>query len=65
MTHADLTELQIEISELEKENQDLKQRLQELEVNLAYVEQQLQKDTTTNVAQEVSKKPTLSVVSNG
>ena len=65
MTHADLTELQIEISELEKENQDLKQRLQELEVNLAYVEQQLQKDATATMSREVSKKPTLSVVSNG
>jgi len=41
MTHNDLTQLQIEISELEKENQNLKERLQDLEVNLSYVEQQL------------------------
>lgn len=50
MTHSDLTELQIEISELEKENQDLKDRIQELEINFAYVEQQLQKSDDTQTA---------------
>jgi len=55
MTHEDLTELQIEISELEKENQELKDRVKELEVNLSYItygtEPKVQKD-----------KPKLSVV---
>jgi FtsZ-binding cell division protein ZapB len=37
MTHEDLTELQIEISELEKENQELKDRVKDLEVNLTYM----------------------------
>ena len=41
MTHSDLTELQIEISELEKENQELKDRVKDLEVNLTYLSNQL------------------------
>lgn len=41
MTHSDLTELQIEISELEKENQELKERVKDLEVNLTYLTNQL------------------------
>ena len=65
MTHEDLTELQIEISELEKENQDLKERLQDLEVNFAYVEQQLSERNESPKAVFVEPKPKLSVVSNG
>jgi cell division protein FtsL len=57
MTHEDLTDLQIEISELEKENQELKSRVKELEVNLTYIANQL-------APKEVEKeKPKLSVVS--
>ena len=41
MTHSDLTELQIEISELEKENQELKDRVKDLEVNLTYLTNQI------------------------
>jgi len=63
MTHEDLTELQIEISELEKENQDLKERLQDLEVNFAYVEQQLSKKQDSRKAVFAEEKPKLSVVS--
>lgn len=46
MTHSDLTELQIEISELEKENQELKSRVKELEINLTYIANQFDKPTT-------------------
>jgi len=56
MTHEDLTELQIEISELERENQELKDRVKELEVNLTYMTQQL------TVEEPVETKPKLSVV---
>jgi len=60
MTHEDLTELQIEISELEKENQDLKNRVKDLEVNLTYMANQITTQTVENVVEE---KPKLSVVS--
>jgi len=60
MTHADLTELQIEISELEKENQDLKNRVKDLEINLTYMANQI---TTKTVEDVVEEKPKLSVVS--
>lgn len=63
MTHADLTELQIEISELEKENQNLKERIQDLEVNLSYVEQQLSERQDASRAVFGEPKPKLSVVS--
>lgn len=59
MTHDDLTELQIEISELEKENQDLKDRVKELEVNLTYMSNQLNPPR----AIFAEEKPKLSVVS--
>lgn len=48
MTHADLTELQIEISELEKENQDLKNRVKDLEINFTYVSKQIESDESQN-----------------
>jgi len=60
MTHEDLTELQIEISELEKENQDLKNRVKDLEVNLTYMANQI---TAQTVEKAVDEKPKLSVVS--
>lgn len=59
MTHHDLTELQIEISELEKENQELKERVKDLEVNLTYMSNQLNPPR----AIFVEEKPKLSVVS--
>ena len=57
MTHDDLTELQIEISELEKENQDLKDRVKELEINISYLTSKVEANTqTTKVgAEEVQK----------
>ena len=48
MTHDDLTELQIEISELEKENQDLRDRVKELEVNLSYLTSKVEANTNTD-----------------
>lgn len=59
MTHDDLTELQIEISELEKENQELKDRVKDLEVNLTYMANQLNPQPQVTV----EEKPKLSVVS--
>jgi len=59
MTHSDLTELQIEISELEKENQELKDRVKELEVNLTYVANKME-SSEPQIAEE--QKPKLSVV---
>ena len=53
MTHEDITELQIEISELEKENQELKNRVKDLEVNLSYVSQDIQKDSYKQPWQKV------------
>ena len=50
MTHSDLTELQIEISELEKENQELKDRVKDLEVNLTYLTNQIDEGTPKSVA---------------
>lgn len=55
MTHHDLTELQIEISELEKENQELKDRVKDLEINLTYLSNQF--------IQPKEEKPKLFVVS--
>jgi len=54
MTHNDLTQLQIEISELEKENQELKKRIQELEVNFSYVTQNLHPNEEKS---EIKKNP--------
>lgn len=59
MTHSDLTELQIEISELERENQDLRDRVKELEVNLTYLSNQI-KFGESQIVEE--NKPKLSVV---
>ena len=59
MTHSDLTELQIEISELEKENQELKSRVQELEVNLSYLSSKIESEEPQDVEEQ---KPKLSVV---
>lgn len=50
MTHHDLTELQIEISELEKENQELKERVKDLEVNLTYLTNELSDEQPKAVA---------------
>jgi predicted nucleic acid-binding Zn-ribbon protein len=50
MTHSDLTELQIEISELEKENQELKDRVKDLEVNLTYLTNQIDEGKPKAVA---------------
>jgi cell division protein FtsB len=61
MTHEDLTELQIEISELEKENQELKDRVKDLEINLTYMSKQMMKPEEAVV--EEPQKPKLSVVS--
>ena len=57
MTHSELTELQIEISELEKENQDLKDRVKELEVNISYLTSKVEAntDSTKVIAEEVQK----------
>ena len=60
MTHSDLTELQIEISELEKENQELKSRVKELEVNLSYLSSKMESEEPQGVEEQ---KPKLSVVS--
>ena len=60
MTHSDLTELQIEISELEKENQELKSRVKELEVNLSYLSSKMESKEPQVVEEQ---KPKLSVVS--
>jgi predicted nucleic acid-binding Zn-ribbon protein len=49
MTHQDLTELQIEISELEKENQELKDRVKDLEVNLTYMSKQIESGESQTV----------------
>jgi predicted RNase H-like nuclease (RuvC/YqgF family) len=57
MTHEDLTELQIEISELERENQELKDRVKDLEVNLSYMASQLEEKKETE-----KNNPKLSVV---
>ena len=59
MTHSDLTELQIEISELEKENQELKSRVKELEVNLSYLSSKMESKEPQVVEEQ---KPKLSVV---
>jgi predicted nucleic acid-binding Zn-ribbon protein len=59
MTHSELTELQIEISELEKENQELKDRVKDLEINLTYMANQI----TPQECKIVEEKPKLSVVS--
>ena len=59
MTHSDLTELQIEISELEKENQELKSRVKELEVNLSYLSSKMESEEPQVVEEQ---KPKLSVV---
>lgn len=59
MTHSDLTELQIEISELEKENQELKDRVKDLEVNLTYLTNQIDEGKPKSVA---SGAETLSLV---
>ena len=59
MTHSDLTELQIEISELERENQELKDRVKELEVNLTYVANKMESSEPQIVEEQ---KPKLSVV---
>ena len=59
MTHHDLTELQIEISELERENQELRERVKDLEVNLTYMANQINPPRATFS----ESKPKLSVVS--
>ena len=57
MTHSELTELQIEISELEKENQDLKDRVKELEINITYLTSKVEAntDSTKVIAEKVQK----------
>jgi predicted nucleic acid-binding Zn-ribbon protein len=59
MTHSELTELQIEISELEKENQELKDRVKDLEINLTYMANQI----APQACEVAKEKPKLSVVS--
>ena len=58
MTHSDLTELQIEISELERENQDLRDRVKELEVNLTYLSNQIESGKPNNTKMVAEKNPT-------
>lgn len=64
MTHSDLTELQIEISELEKENQDLKDRVKELEVNLSYLSSKIEGNTTAEPVSVNTKVATNDVVTH-
>lgn len=63
MTHQDLTELQIEISELEKENQELKNRVKDLEVNLTYMSKKIESNEPQEVESSTKPAPKLSVVS--